>query len=209
MNPIRVLLVDDHQIVRQGLRAILDPDERFIVVGEAVSGAEALSLAGTEKPDVVVLDLMLADMGGAEVCQRLLAAFPDMAVLILTGYFDHSLLNACLRAGARGYLLKDAELLRLPEQLLAVVKGQAALDPRAASFLADYVRKQGMPMDTLTPREMDVLRLMGQGLTNREIAGQLVITENTVKGYVKDIFSKLRVHNRVEAVMQARARGLL
>ena len=80
MNPIRVLLVDDHQIVRQGLRAILDPDERFIVVGEAVSGAEALALAGAERPDVVVLDLMLADMGGAEVCQRLLAAFPDMAV---------------------------------------------------------------------------------------------------------------------------------
>jgi len=209
MNPVRVLLVDDHQIVRQGLRSILDPDPRFSVAGEADTGAEALRLVELERPDVVVLDLKLPDMGGAELCQRIIEISPESAVLILTAYSDHHLVNACLHAGARGYLLKDAKNLHLPDQLLAVAQGHATLDPRAASVLTDYIRQQGPSPDVLSPRELEVLRLIGAGLTNRAIAAKLYISENTVKGHVKEIFAKLDVHNRIEAVIQAREHGLL
>ncbi len=209
MKPVRILLVDDHRIVREGVRSVLGADPRFIVVGEAATGAEALRLVKMEQPDAVLLDLKLPDASGAELCQRIIDVSPTTAVLIFTAYFDHHLVNACLRAGARGYLLKDTEQLNLPDQILAVVHGHAALDPRAASVLIEHIRQQPPPADLLSPRELEILRLIAQGLTNREIAIELIISENTVKGYIKEIFSKLEVHNRIEAVIQARERGLL
>jgi DNA-binding NarL/FixJ family response regulator len=209
MKPVRVVIVDDHRIVRQGLRSILDPDPRFEVVGEAANGTDALRIVTEQPPDVTLLDLKLPDMGGVELCQRIIQACPDTEVLILTAFIDRNLVNACLQAGARGYLLKDAENLRLREQLLSVVEGHAALDPRAADVLTEYVRYQEHPPRMLTLREVEVLRLITHGLTNKEIGSQLHLSENTVKGYVKDILSKLGAHNRIEAVLLAKERGLI
>jgi two-component system response regulator DevR len=209
MKPIRVLLVDDHHIVRQGLRSILDPDPAFEVVGEAGNGGDALQLVTQHLPDVVLLDLKLPDIGGVELCQRILQTSPQSAVLVLTGFIDRDMVNACLRAGARGYLLKDAEHLHLQEHILAVASGHAALDPRAASVLADYVLREDPPPESLSLRELEVLRLIAQGMTNREIGQQLYLSENTIKGYVKEILSKMGVHNRIEAVLLAKERGLI
>jgi DNA-binding NarL/FixJ family response regulator len=209
MNPVKVVIVDDHRIVRQGLRSILDPDSRFEVVGEAANGADALRVTTEQNPDVVLLDLKLPDMSGVELCQRILQICPDTAVLILTAFIDRNLVNTCLQAGAKGYLLKDAENLRLREQILSVVKGHAALDPRAADVLTEFVRKNEQPPKMLNLREVEILRLIAQGLTNREIGSQLHLSENTVKGYVKDVMAKLEVHNRIEAVLLAKERGLI
>ncbi len=209
MSMIRVLLVDDHRIVRQGLHSILDPDPEVEIVGEAGDGASAIALVAEQKPDVVLLDLKLPDMDGITLCQRILEACPQTAVLFLTAFIDRNLVNACLRAGARGYLLKDAENLHLKEHLTAVMQGYAALDPRAAGILTDFVRQQPEGSDVLGKRDLEVLQLIAQGLTNREISARLFLSENTVKGYVKEIMAKMGVHNRVEAVLLAKERGLL
>jgi two-component system response regulator DevR len=207
MNPLRVVLVDDHRIVRQGLRSILDPDPRFEVVGEASDGAEALCMVAEQQPDVVLLDLQLPSMGGVELCHRIIQASPEIAVLILTAFIDRNLVNVGLRAGARGYLLKDAENLHLQERLLSVVQGHTALDARAADVLVDSVCDR--PPKALNLREMEMLRLIARGLTNREIGEQLHLSENTVKGYVKTILSKMGARNRIEAVFLARERSLI
>jgi two-component system, NarL family, response regulator DevR len=209
MSPIRVLLVDDHRIVRQGLRSILDPDPEFEVVGETGDGAGALQLVAELQPDIILLDLKLPNMDGVVLCQRIMELYPQTAVLALTAFIDQSLVNACLQAGARGYLLKDAENLHLKEQLMAVMQGYVALDPRAAGMLTDLVRRQPTGGDILSLRDLEVLRLIAQGLTNREISTRLHLSENTVKGYVKEVMAKMGVHNRVEAVLLAKERGIL
>jgi DNA-binding NarL/FixJ family response regulator len=209
VKPIRVLLVDDHWIVRQGLRSVLNGDPAFEVVGEAADGGHALRLVGEQRPDIVLLDLQMPGLGGVEVCQRMAQASPQTAILILTAFFDQSLIDACLRAGARGYLLKDVENLQLKAQLRAVVEGHAALDPRAARVLTDYLQQGEPAPNVLTAREFEILRLMARGLLNREIGAELSITENTVKGHVKEILAKMDARNRVEAVFRARERGLL
>ena len=209
MKPIRVVLVDDHWIVRQGLRSVLNGDPAFEVVGEAADGEKALRLVDKQQPDVVLLDLQMPGLGGVEACQRIAKASPRTAILILTAFFDQSLIDACLRAGARGYLLKDVENLRLKAQLRAVVAGHAALDPRAARMLTEYLQQSEPAPNVLTAREFEVLHLMARGLLNREIGAELSITENTVKGHVKEILAKMDARNRVEAVFRARERGLL
>jgi DNA-binding NarL/FixJ family response regulator len=209
MKPIRVLLVDDHWIVRQGLRSVLNGDPAFEVVGEAADGEKALRLVDKQQPDVVLLDLQMPGLGGVDVCQRMGRASPRTAILILTAFFDQSLIDACLRAGARGYLLKDVENLHLKAQLRAVVEGHAALDPRAARVLTEYLQKGEPAPNVLTAREIEILHLMARGLLNREIGAELSITENTVKGHVKEILAKMNARNRVEAVFRARERGLL
>ncbi len=209
MVPIRVLIVDDHHIVRQGLHLVLDPDPHFVIVGETGDGDEAIRLATHLKPQVVLLDLKLPDTDGVSVCQRILQTSPETLVIILTAFIDPNLVNACLQAGARGYLVKDAEDLRLREQIRAVVEGHAALDPRAAGILTDLVQHRSVSGDALRLRDLEILRLIAQGLTNREVGEQLHLSENTIKGYVKEILAKLGAHSRVEAVMLAKKQGLL
>ncbi|MBN1483737.1 MAG: response regulator transcription factor [Chloroflexia bacterium] len=209
MKPVRVVLVDDHCIVRQGLRSILEPDPRFAVVGEAANGEEALRIVEEQRPDIVLLDIKLPDIGGSEVCRRIVEAHPQTAVLVLTAFLDDRLVDSCLRAGAQGYLVKDAEHLHLPERLLAVMDGHTALDVRAADILADTLRQQATPSPTLNPREVEILRLIAQGLTTKEIARKIRLSQHTVKGYVKEILSKMDARNRVEAVVSAKDRGLL
>lgn len=209
MNKITVLLVDDHRIVRQGLHAILDHDPRFNVVGEAATGSDALRQVEEHKPDIVILDLKLNDISGAELCRQIVKLSPKTAVLILTGYFEYDLVCACLQAGARGYLIKDAEHLNLPEQLITMMQGHAVLDPRAADVLTDFMNNQRQSVDPLSARELEIIRLISQGLSNHEISLQLHITENTIKSHIKEVFSKLDVHNRIEAVVMAKKRGIL
>ncbi len=161
-------------------------------------------------PQIVLLDLRLPDIDGIEVCQQILKSDPEIIVLILTAFIDQSLVNACLQAGARGYLVKDAENLHLKEQLTLALKGYDALDPRAATLLADLMRRYPKGGgDTLSLRDLEILRLIAQGLTNREISVKLMLSENTVKGYIKDILAKLGAHNRVEAVLLVKGRGVL
>lgn len=209
MPATSVFLVDDHRIVRQGIRSILDPDPQFEVVGEAPDGSSALEQIKQLQPRVVLLDLRLPDLDGIAVCQKIAEISPDSIVLILSAFINQDLVNTCLKAGARGYLVKDAENLHLKEQLISALQGYTALDPRAASHLTDMIRKPKAGTSDLSLRDLDILRLVAQGLTNREIGVQLQISENTVKGYVKEILSKLNVHSRIEAVLVAKRAGLL
>jgi DNA-binding NarL/FixJ family response regulator len=209
MTPVRVVLVDDHGIVRQGLRSVLDPDPRFEVVGEAANGAEALRVVAEQQPAAVLLDLKLPDMSGVEVCQRIVRANPRVAVLILSAFIDQRFVDTCLRAGARGYLLKDAENLHLTERLLAVVRGNTILDPRDTNMLAGCTGAHKWLTERLSQRELEILRLIAQGLTSKEIGNKLDLSEHTVKEYIKEIMSGMGVHHRIEAVLLAKERGLI
>lgn len=209
MKPIRVLIVDDHSIVRQGLSSIIEPDPDFEIIGEASTGAETLEFVESEKPDIVLLDLRLADMSGVEICQRIRESSPETRVLILTAFFDRDLVNACLQAGAQGYLLKDAENMALTEVLHKAYLGHSMMDPRAIDALTELVRQnEGIP-ERLSLREIEVLRLIAKGMTNKEIAATLHLSENTVKWYVKRVLGTMGAHNRTEAALLAKERGLL
>jgi two-component system NarL family response regulator len=209
MKSISIVIVDDHQVVRQGLRSFLDPDPRFDVIGEASTGLDALKIADQQRPNIMIVDLKLPDMAGTELCQRILKCSPETRVMILTAFFKPDLVNTCLLAGAKGYLIKDAEKLNLPEQLIAIYEGHTVLDPRATDVITDYLSRRDQHANTLSLREIDVIRLVSQGFTNRQVGTQLHLTENTVKGYIKEIFSKLNARNRIEAVSIARKRGIL
>ncbi|GAB3612182.1 transcriptional regulator [Humibacter ginsengisoli] len=199
---IRVLIVDDHPLYRAGLRLLLENPETE-VIGEASSGEEALGLAGDLQPDVVVLDVAMPKLDGVETCKRLVEANPRVAVLFLTMMDDASTVRAALRAGARGYLVKGAGGDDVLRAVKAVAAGQFVIDgaTKASSPWADAALS---PLALLTARERDVLDLMAAGLTNTAIAERLHLGEKSVRNYVSGIFRKLRVRNRVEAILLAR-----
>ncbi len=221
---IKVILADDHPVVRRGLAAIVDAEDDIQVVGEAANGEEALALVHRLQPDVVLMDLQMPVMDGVEATRRIRAEAPDTKVIILTTFKDEDFIDAGLSAGARGYLLKDAPPSRLIEAVQAAYRGESLLNPEVAARLLD--RLSGMmspaappPPDDyrpvkvrppkLTPREQDVLKLMARGLRNKDIADDLVIAERTVKIHVGNILGKLQAGNRTEAVALARKAGLL
>ena len=207
---IRLLIVDDHEMVRVGLRAMLASDSEIDLVADAASGARAVSLARELRPDVVLLDARLPDLGGAEVCRRLCAEVPGIAVVMLTTFSDDDLVRRCIRAGARGYLLKDIERLDLGRSIRALMRGEAVIDPKIATILLAAAR-QGMESEEgeqpLNDRQRDVLRLVAEGLSNREIAERAHLSEHTVKGYVEEILERLGARNRVHAAILATKRG--
>jgi len=202
---IRVLLADDHPAVRAGIRQFLERDSTIEVVAEAGSGEEALALIERHHPDVAILDLRMPGLSGMEVLRRLRAAHPEVRVLVLTAYDDDPYVFAALRAGARGYLLKTAG----PEDLLrgvhAVYAGRSVLDPGVAERLVEELGRPeaGEGPERLTERELEVLRLAARGLTNRAIGFQLGISERTVHSHLMNIFAKLGVSTRTEAVLKA------
>lgn len=202
--PIRLLLADDHPPLRAGLAAIFNAQPDLQVVAEAGSGAEALALAAAEKPEVCILDLRMPGGDGVETTRALLAQDPGARVLIVTTYDNEEDIFRALEAGARGYVLKDAT----SEELLAAVRqvhaGERYLPPAIAARLADRLIRPA-----LTPREMDVLRLVARGRSNKEIAAAMFVAEETVKTHVKALFQKLNVHDRAAAVTVAAQRGLL
>ena len=200
--PVRVIVADDHQLMREGTAALLSADERVEVVGLASNGREAIALAERRKPDVVLLDLNMPEVGGLEACARLRAQ-DGPEVLVLTVSDDEPDLYAALRVGAAGYLTKDMPPADLIEAVLAIARGEPRIAPAMASrMLVDLGRPPAAepdPLDTLSARERDVLELLAEGLRNREIAERLVIGEATVKTHVRHVLEKLRFRNRAEA----------
>jgi DNA-binding NarL/FixJ family response regulator len=204
----RVLLIDDHPIVLQGVRHILSGSDEFQVVAESTSADEGVQAARREQPDLVVLDLRIAEVLAPEVCTRLRSAVPSARIVILTAFDDEALLRACLNAGATGVLLKDAQGLDLVATLTRVRAGETVIDtrltaPRALKDGGDEV------FEPLTPREHDVLRLMARGLVGKEIAGELSLAPNTVRSYAQSVLSKLHASNRIQALTTAKRLRLI
>jgi DNA-binding NarL/FixJ family response regulator len=204
---IRILVADDHQIVRGGVVALLQTAADVEVVGEASTGVEAVERALELEPDLVLMDLRMPGIDGDEATSRILAARPDMRVLILTTYeSDHGILSA-IEAGASGYLLKAAPQEEILAGIRSVMRGEVALAPSAAAALVKGMRQPAAP--TLSPRETQVLRLVGQGLSNPQIAAELFVGEATVKTHLLHVFEKLAVGDRTRAVTRAMELGLL
>jgi DNA-binding NarL/FixJ family response regulator len=207
---IRVLIADDHAVVRQGLRTFLELQPEIEVVGEAADGEEAVAAAVRLAPDVVLMDLVMPRLDGAEAIRRIRERGLAARVVVLTTFLDDDKLFAAVRAGAAGYLLKDVQ----PQELVGAIRsahaGESPLDPAAASRLLEDVAARGRPDGRLlTPREQDVLRLIARGLPNKLIARDLGVSEKTVKTHVSSILGKLRLNDRTQAALYAVREGLL
>ena len=209
MNPIRVLIVDDHEIVREGLQILLAEEADFEVVGTAGDGATALALTQQLNPDVILMDLVMPDLDGIEVTRRILGSNPSARVLILTTFAEDQRVRDAVRAGAIGYLLKDVLKADLLRALRDTAAGRVSLHPEAQQHLMrQFVESETPPLHaSLTKREADILRLIAEGRSNKEIALALSLTEGTVKGYVSTIFDKLGVADRTQAALYAVKHG--
>lgn len=208
---IRVLIVDDHAIVREGQRALIDTEPGMEVVGEAKDGFEAVEMARTLQPDVILLDLLMPRMGGVEAIQEIKAQDPEARILVLTSFAEDEKVYAAIKAGALGYLLKDAS----PEEILAAIRmvhrGEPSMPPIIAhKLMSELQRVSNLPLteDPLTERELEILRMIAQGLPNLEISERLVISERTVRTHVSNILAKLHLANRTQAALYALREGL-
>ena len=206
--PIRVLIADDHSVVREGLRMFLQRDPDLEVVGEAADGAEAIQQARLLRPDVVVMDLLLPVLDGMAATRAIRSELPETEVLALTSVLGSASVVEAIRAGAIGYLHKDTQAAELRTAIKAAAAGQVHLSPQASAYLLGAVRMPERP-EPLTPREMDVLRLLAQGQSNKEIARTLHLVEETVKDHVRHILAKLGVKSRTQAVLAAIRLGMV
>jgi NarL family two-component system response regulator LiaR len=203
-DPIRVLIVDDHPIVRQGLRGFLKTCPEFEVAGEAENGAAAVDLARELVPDVILMDLLMPGMNGVEAIDRITASCPAAHIIVLTSYPDDEFLFPAMRAGAQGYLLKDVKPEALAAAIRAAALGQATLHPSVAAKLMKGMGRAGEDsLAGLSEREREVLRLIARGLSNKEIADELTLAEGTVKSHVSNILSKLHLAHRTQAALYA------
>ncbi len=215
MDKIRVVLADDHVVLREGTRELLDREEDLEVVGEADDGEQAVELVTDLQPDVALMDIAMPKLNGIEATEQIKAICPATAVLILTAYDNDQYVFALLEAGAAGYLLKDVRARDLIEAIRAVNAGESVLHPVIARKVVNrFARPLGEPseesaLDRLTEREMEVLRLAAKGMSNKEIAQELVLSVRTVQGHLSNIFSKLQVGSRTEAVLHALRKGWL
>jgi two-component system, NarL family, response regulator NreC len=209
----RVLIADDHAIVRAGLRALLVEAAAFDLVGEAVGGYEAIELVEKTKPDVLILDLSLPDLDGISVTRKVKPQFPDLKILILTLHEDEALLKEAIKAGAAGYILKRAAESELISAIRVILRGDLYIDPSMVRGLIEAEPKsqgkQENQSEPLTPRETKVLKLIVEGYTNRQIGQELNISIRTVEGHRANISDKLGLHSRVELVRYARQHGLI
>jgi two-component system NarL family response regulator len=210
-DAVRVLLVDDHALFRRGLRVTLELEPDMVVVGESGDGTDAVAKAIETLPDVVLMDVQMPRRGGIEACSAIKAAAPSTKILMLTMSDDEGDLYEAIRAGASGYLLKDLPIDEVASSIRAVQTGQSLISPTLASkLLTEFAAlakrgesPQAAPTPRLTTREMEVLRLVARGMNNRDIAGELYISENTVKNHVRNMLEKLQLHSRMEAVVYA------
>ena len=208
---IRILVVDDHEIAREGIKAILRTDPEFDVVGESATADDLVDLVQGTRPDVVLLDASLPGVSGPEALRRLLAVRPDVPVLVVSMYSDGALVDECIRAGAKGYVVKDIERFALGQSIRAVHRGQGAASPAIAAQVFQRLRSPdaSAPAQQLSDGQREILRLVSEGFSNREIAGRVHLSENTVKSHVQEIFRKLNARNRVDAALRASRQGLI
>lgn len=208
---IRILVVDDHELVREGIKALLSQEPDLDVVGEAADGRGALARARELRPEVVVLDMKLPDMDGVEVCRTITEELPRTSVLMLTTFTEAEKVLAAVRAGAKGYVVKDVLSMDLKRSIRSVSRGEVAMDPKVVGHLVAQMRdpakaapEEKMPLNR---QQLAIVRLVAQGFTNKEIAEQMYLSEKTVKGYLADALRRLGVKNRVEAAMMASKQG--
>jgi DNA-binding NarL/FixJ family response regulator len=223
-SPIRLVLADDHRLFREGVASLLERAADIRLVGQAATGEEAVRLVSALEPDVVLMDLQMPGMGGIEATRAIAAAHPAVGIIVLTMFEDDESVFAAIRAGARGYVLKDADRGALLRAIRAVASGEALLGQAVAQRVLQHVagtpaaaslatapgaaEARPGPLAELTAREVEVLRLIARGVRNRQIAERLVITEKTVANHVSNIYNKLQVADRVEAMLRAREAGL-
>lgn len=214
-QPIRVVVVDDQTVVREGLETLLELSPGIEVVGAAADGEDAVQMVAAQRPDVVLMDLRMPRCDGVEATRRITSQFPDTRVVVLTTYADDASIFGALEAGARGYLTKDAAAQQIQQAIRTVHGGEALLDPavqlrliRALPSGGQSSKREPILPDGLTPREVEVLGLIARGLTNREIAEQLVVSDATVKTHINNIFSKAGLRDRAQAVVYAIKHGL-
>jgi two-component system response regulator DevR len=203
---IRVFLLDDHEVVREGVRSLLESDPGIEVVGEASTAAEALTRIPLARPDVAILDVRLEDGSGIEVCRDVRSALPEVACLMLTSYADDEALYASVMAGASGYVLKQIRSRDLIEDVKKVAGGASLLDPRSVANVVERINKpapEDALLDTLSAQERRILDLITQGLTNRQIGQEMFLAEKTVKNYVSNLLAKLSMSSRTEAAVYA------
>ena len=215
MEPIRILLADDHTLFRRGIRTLIDDMRDMEVVGEGANGQEAVSQARELVPDVILMDIQMPVINGIEATRNILQENPHIGVVLLTMFDDPESVFSGMRAGARGYVLKEAEPEELRRAIEAAYRGEVILCPIIAKkVLLHFGRDRkpqhpGLPYEGLTPRELEVLQLAADGLSNKEIASKLVISEKTAKNYIANIFSKLQVNDRTQAILVALREGLV
>ncbi len=211
MESIRILVVDDHKVVRQGVCSLLELEPDLRVAAEASTGAEAVALLDAVHPDLLLLDLRLPDLSGAEVCRQALARYPELKVLILTAITTGRDVLECIDAGAKGYVLKDVDVAQLIATIRAVHRGESVLDPQVTPAVLERVRqaRQASPTSSLTEQEREIVRHMARGLTNKEIGQRLFLSPNTIKAHISDIMQKLGVKRRAEVVFRATENHLM
>lgn len=213
MELLRVLVADDHPLFRHGLSALLSASPDFEVVGEATTGEEVIELAATLQPDVILMDIQVPGVNGIEATRRILHSSPHIRILIITMFEDDTSVFTAMKSGARGYVLKDAQKADMLQAIRAVGRGEAIFSPAIATRLIDFFSAprpvappQAFP--DLTEREREILDLIAQGQNNTEIATRLVLSPHTVRNYVSNIFSKLQVADRAQAIIRARDAGM-
>lgn len=207
---ISVAIVDDHEIVRHGLRQALEREPDITIAGEARTGAEAVILAATLRPHVMLLDVKLEDVEGPEVCRRVLAASPGTAVVMLTSYLQDSIILKSLNAGAKGYLIKDVELSEVKRTIRAVFRGHSVLDPKVAPrVIANATHGNGKPATGLSERDVAIVKYVAGGLTNKEIGSLVHLSSHTIKDRLEKIAAAFDVRSRTEIVAEAFRAGLL
>jgi DNA-binding NarL/FixJ family response regulator len=211
MSPVRVVVVDDHEIIRAGLSALLGRESDIHVVGMASTGEEGLELIADLKPDVAVVDYSLPRMSGVELCEEVVKQHSDTAVVVLTSFMHDEVILKAVEAGAQAYVYKDVEGRELKRAIRAVANGEAVLDPKVTARVLRWAHRRsvGYGDGALSLREIEVLRLVARGGTNRKIADEMHVSENTVKTYLRRALEKLDCHSRSEAAALAAQRGLL
>lgn len=212
-NPITVLIVDDHEVVRHGLHAYLETRPEFVVIGEAATGEESVQMALEQIPDVVLMDLILPGIDGVQATRKIKDLSPRTQIVVLTSYHEDEHIFPALKAGAIAYILKDMKMEKLADAILKAVNGEVILHPRVANRVLQNIRRESEADESLsaqlTEREYEVLKLLASGMTNNMIAEHLVISENTVKGHVSNILSKLHLADRTQAAVYAWREGIV
>jgi DNA-binding NarL/FixJ family response regulator len=213
MDRVRVLIADDHPLFRDGMRALLGSLPNYEVAGEAANGADAIILAGERQPDIVLMDLQMPQVNGIEATRQIVQASPHIGIVVVTMFEDDDSVFAALRAGARGYVLKGADQAEIVRVLEAVARGEALFGPSIAARLMNYFtaprpQAQAGLFPELTEREREVLQLIARGRSNTDIAVELVLSLKTVRNHISNIFSKLQVADRAEAIIRAREAGM-